>query len=494
MSFFKNIPSSLALKPGGAGLEEPTAASGHSFQDKFAPPKQVTAFCAIALVECFVLALASLFCAVAYYSAVYPDSGFIWKYAFVALLIGVTDVSVSALLGQFNYIRKQRRDRFLWSGLLSVILTFLLLIAFLFLFKLTAHYSRGILILQLTGSCLISLAIRSAIFSRFQAAIANHKIPGRRMIVIGDDAHCAYYIERLKILNDNVQIICRNIPDDIKRGRQAPLAMTGFVEQCRALQADDIVILTEKTDKADLSSLVNLVLELPAMVYVIPPYADVYANSRLVELGSISAYAVSTPPLSALDRAIKRIFDICFSVVALILFSPLMLLAAIAVILDSKGPVFFEQIRHGYNNRPIRVLKFRTMLPSSETDFKQATVGDPRITRIGRIFRITGIDELPQLVNILRGEMSVVGPRPHAIPHNRMFIPHIQNFSRRHNVKPGLTGWAQVNGLRGETDTLEKMKRRVEYDLYYIDNWSLLFDLKIIMLTIFSGKTYINAG
>lgn len=492
MSFFKDAPSSLALKSGAIG-PEPRAGCEHNIQDKFTSPKLVTVFCAIALVECLVLALVSLFCAVAYHSTVYPNSAFIGEYTFVALLIGVTEVSISVFLSQFSHAQKQRRDRFLWSGLLSVALTFLLLIAFLFLFKLTAHYSREILILQLAGCCLASLAIRSAIFSGFQMAIAKRKIPGRRMIVFGDEAHCDQYTGRLRILNDNVQIICRNIPDNIRRDRQSPLAMAGFIEQCRMLQADDIVILTGNTDKADLNSLVNSFLELPAMIYVIPPYADVYANSRLVELGSISAFAVSTPPLSILDRAIKRLFDICFAAIALVFLSPLMLLAAIAVMLDSKGPIFFEQIRHGYNNRPIRVLKFRTMLASSEANFKQATIGDPRITRIGRIFRITGIDELPQLVNILRGDMSVVGPRPHAIPHNRMFIPHIQSFSRRHNVKPGLTGWAQVNGLRGETDTLEKMKRRVEYDLYYIDNWSLLFDLKIIMLTIFSGKTYINA-
>lgn len=493
MSFFKDAPSSLALKPGAIG-PDPTDGSEPSFQEKFATPKLAMAFCAIALVEGLVLALTSLLCAVVYHSAAYPDSAFIGKYAAVALLIGATEVSASALMGQFRHVQKQRRDRFLWSGLLSVTLTFLLLIAFLFLFKLTAHYSRAILILQLAGSCLAVLAIRSAIFSRFQAAIAKHKIPGRRMIVIGDKAQCDHYAGRLKLLNDNVQIIWRKIPDDIGRHHQAPLAMANFIEQCRMLQVDDIVILAGKTDKANLNALVHSFLELPAMVYVIPPYADVYANSRLVELGSISAFSVSTPPLSSVNRAVKRIFDICFAAAALVLLSPLMLLAAIAVMLDSKGPIFFEQIRHGYNNKPIRVLKFRTMLATSETYFKQATPGDPRITRIGRIFRITGIDELPQLVNILRGDMSVVGPRPHAIPHNRMFIPHIQSFSRRHNVKPGLTGWAQVNGLRGETDTLEKMKRRVEYDLYYIDNWSLLFDLKIITLTIFSGKTYINAG
>jgi Undecaprenyl-phosphate glucose phosphotransferase len=493
MAFFKDGPDGLALKPSAIRPEQ-ASGSEHRLQDKFSAPRLATAFCAIASVEFLALALISLLCAAAYQYAAYPDIGFIEKYTAVAIFIGATEVSISALLGQFSHVQKQRRDRFLWSGLLSVILTFLLLIAFLFVFKLTDHYSRGILMLQLVGICVVSLAVRSSIFSRFQAAVTKRQIPGRRMIVIGDENHRGQYVERLRILNDNVQIVCRKIPDDVGCKDQSQLAIAGFVEQCRALQADDIVILADKNDHAALNSLVSSFLELPAMIYVVPQFADVYTNSRLVELGSISAFAVSTPPLSALDRVIKRIFDICFAAIALILLSPLMLLAAIAVMLDSKGPIFFEQIRHGYNNKPIRVLKFRTMLANPETEFRQATSDDPRITRIGRIFRITGIDELPQLVNILRGDMSVVGPRPHAIPHNRMFIPHIRNFSRRHNVKPGLTGWAQVNGLRGETDTLEKMQRRVEYDLYYIDNWSLLFDLKIILLTIFSGKTYINAG
>jgi exopolysaccharide biosynthesis polyprenyl glycosylphosphotransferase len=168
------------------------------------------------------------------------------------------------------------------------------------------------------------------------------------------------------------------------------------------------------------------------------------------------------------------------------LLSPLLLMVALAIKLDTRGPVFFRQERHGYNNRTISVLKFRSMFVcDGDAAFVQTAKNDPRITRVGRVIRRTSIDELPQLFNVLRGEMSIVGPRPHATAHNAMFEARILPFSRRHNVKPGITGWAQVNGCRGETNTLDKMKKRVDYDLFYIDNWSFFFDIKIIVQTFF---------
>jgi len=140
------------------------------------------------------------------------------------------------------------------------------------------------------------------------------------------------------------------------------------------------------------------------------------------------------------------------------------------------------------------VFKFRTMITAEENDgFTQTVKKDPRVTRIGRVLRLSSVDELPQLFNVLSGEMSIVGPRPHATAHNKVFEEKISPFKRRHNVKPGITGWAQVSGYRGETDTLDKMQRRIEYDLYYIDHWSFLFDIKIIIMTLFSKKAHMNA-
>jgi len=197
---------------------------------------------------------------------------------------------------------------------------------------------------------------------------------------------------------------------------------------------------------------------------------------------------------------------------------------ALAIKLDSRGPVFFVQERAGarrrradggvaWEPRTFRFIKFRSMVdnadPSLHHEHIESYVNgagetggararfklahDPRITRVGRVLRRANIDELPQLFNVLLGDMSIVGPRPHATAHNRMFEQLISTFSRRHIVKPGITGWAQVNGYRGETDTIDKMRHRVEYDLYYIENWSFLFDMKIIVMTIFSKSVYLNA-
>ena len=178
----------------------------------------------------------------------------------------------------------------------------------------------------------------------------------------------------------------------------------------------------------------------------------------------------------------------------LILVSPLMWAIAIGVKLSSPGPVLFRQKRHGWNGHKIEVWKFRTMRIHQDPDgVTQCRRCDSRMTPFGAFLRRTSLDELPQFFNVLQGCMSIVGPRPHAVEHNLVYRGQIKYYMLRHKVKSGITGWAQVNGWRGETDTLDKMERRIEYDLYYIEHWSLLFDLKIIFLTLFKGFTHENA-
>jgi exopolysaccharide biosynthesis polyprenyl glycosylphosphotransferase len=184
----------------------------------------------------------------------------------------------------------------------------------------------------------------------------------------------------------------------------------------------------------------------------------------------------------------KRAFDIFFSIGALIALSPVMLITAIAIKLDSKGPVIFKQKRFGFNNEVVEVLKFRSMYTDmSDHDAKQVvTKGDPRVTKVGRFIRKSSIDELPQLINVLAGSLSLVGPRPHAVnahTQNQLWDEVVDGYFGRHKVKPGVTGWAQINGWRGEVDNEEKIRRRVEHDLYYIENWSVLFDLYILFAT-----------
>ncbi|MEN0040564.1 MAG: exopolysaccharide biosynthesis polyprenyl glycosylphosphotransferase, partial [Pseudomonadota bacterium] len=205
-------------------------------------------------------------------------------------------------------------------------------------------------------------------------------------------------------------------------------------------------------------------------------------------VGSVPFLDVFDKPIADWDSVMKRTFDIVFSALGLIVLSPLMLLTAIAIKLDSKGPVIFRQKRFGFNNEVIDVLKFRSMY-TDQADVaakKVVTKNDPRVTKVGRFIRKSSIDELPQLVNVLRGELSLVGPRPHAVnahTENKLWDEVVDGYFGRHKVKPGVTGWAQVNGWRGEVDNPEKIQKRVEHDLYYIENWSVLFDLYICIIT-----------
>jgi exopolysaccharide biosynthesis polyprenyl glycosylphosphotransferase len=198
--------------------------------------------------------------------------------------------------------------------------------------------------------------------------------------------------------------------------------------------------------------------------------------------------------LTAAEIAAKRAFDIVAASIATVLLLPLLLGIAALIALDSPGPILFRQRRHGFNQQTFRIFKFRSMTSADDGNvIRQATRNDPRVTRIGRILRRYNLDELPQLLNVIAGQMSLVGPRPHALAHDHEFERKIALYARRHNVKPGITGWAQVNGFRGETDTDEKMAARVACDLWYIDNWSFSLDLAILLRTVFSPKAFRNA-
>lgn len=218
-------------------------------------------------------------------------------------------------------------------------------------------------------------------------------------------------------------------------------------------------------------------------------------NHSITEVAGFPVLNISSTPMAGINRFVKAIEDRVIALVILLFISPLLLFIALGVKLSSNGPVFFKQHRLGWDGRIIKIYKFRTMYLHAEKEgvLTQATMHDKRITPFGRFLRKTSLDELPQFINVLQGRMSIVGPRPHALQHNDLYKESIHTYMQRHRVKPGITGWAQVNGWRGETDTLNKMEKRVEYDLYYINNWSFGFDLKIICLTIFRGFINPNA-
>ncbi len=233
-------------------------------------------------------------------------------------------------------------------------------------------------------------------------------------------------------------------------------------------------------------ALLESVQDTTASLFFVP---DVFGISiiqgRLQDVNGVPVVGICETPFTGTNDLVKRASDIVLASAILVLVAPLLLAIAIGIKLDSRGPVIFKQRRNGLDGEEIVVWKFRTMSSQDNGDHvPQAKRADPRVTRFGAILRKTSLDELPQFVNVLQGRMSVVGPRPHAVAHNAAYRQIIKAYMVRHKVRPGITGWAQVNGLRGETDTLEKMRARVEYDLEYLRNWNLAFDLQIIARTI----------
>jgi exopolysaccharide biosynthesis polyprenyl glycosylphosphotransferase len=210
-----------------------------------------------------------------------------------------------------------------------------------------------------------------------------------------------------------------------------------------------------------------------------------FLATPMLEVGTAWTAELKRAPLSVAEQALKRAFDVLAAGLGIILLSPLLLTSVLLIKLDSKGPVLFTQTRNGFNGRSFRIFKFRTMSVLEDgAHIRQATRDDPRVTSVGRWLRRTSIDELPQLFNVLGGSMSLVGPRPHAVAHNTEYERVVANYAFRYHVKPGISGWAQVNGFRGETSTVDLMEKRVEFDLWYVSNWSFWLDVRILWKTL----------
>ncbi len=261
----------------------------------------------------------------------------------------------------------------------------------------------------------------------------------------------------------------------------------------RTVQLDQIIIVLPTYDHDHVQEILLELSPLATHIDFCPGEMALRVKRPSISyIGKAAFYSIQRHPITGWGVVAKRAIDLAFVIPGLIIFSPLMLVIAALIKLSSAGRIFFVQERHGLNNNVIRVLKFRTMTDVKRDGAHQVVVGDKGVTAIGRILRRTSLDELPQMINVLRGDMSLVGPRPHAVPMNEKYadvVRHNRDYERleryaaRHKVKPGITGWAQVNDLRGITDTHEKIAKRVEYDLHYISNWSLWLDIKIILMT-----------
>lgn len=376
-----------------------------------------------------------------------------------------------------------------WAG------TFALLALAGFFLKVSADFSRFWFGSWFAVGFVLLFALRITV-SRLVRGWARNGTMERRAVIVGGGKAAETLIRAIEAYPDNDIRIC-GIFDD-RDDRRSPPVVAGYpklgnvselIEFARIARIDMLIVSLPLTAE-------TRVLQLLKKLWVLPVDIRLSAHANQLRfrprsysyIGSVPMLDIFDKPINDWDSVAKRAFDIVFSLLGIILFSPVMIATAIAIKLDSKGPVIFKQKRHGFNNEIIEVYKFRSMYVemSDPTARNAVTKNDPRVTRVGRIIRKTSIDELPQFFNALFGSLSLVGPRPHAIAaqsHNKLYHEVVDGYFARHKVKPGVTGWAQINGWRGEIDNDEKIKTRTEYDLYYIENWSLWFDLKILLLT-----------
>ncbi|MBB3657515.1 Undecaprenyl-phosphate glucose phosphotransferase [Rhizobium sp. BK650] len=325
---------------------------------------------------------------------------------------------------------------------------------------------------------------------------ARNGIMERRAVIVGGGEPAKELIRLLEQQADNDIRIC-GIFDD--RGeKRSPIMVAGYpklgtvselVEFVRMTRIDMLIIALPLSAEERIFELLKKLWVLPVDIRLAAHANRLRFRPRAYShVGAVPMLDIFKKPIRDWDSVAKRAFDIFFATIALCLLWPIMVATAIAVKATSEGPVFFMQKRHGFNNEIINVFKFRSMYADMGDPTARAAVtkGDPRVTPVGRFIRKSSIDELPQLFNVLKGELSLVGPRPHAVlaqARDRAFVDIVDGYFARHRVKPGVTGWAQINGWRGEVDNDEKIKFRTAYDLYYIENWSLWFDLKILFLT-----------
>ncbi|MBK8176750.1 MAG: undecaprenyl-phosphate glucose phosphotransferase [Rhodospirillales bacterium] len=324
----------------------------------------------------------------------------------------------------------------------------------------------------------------------------------RNVAVVGASGQAQHLVSRLKLEDAPWKRIV-GIFDD--RRTRISRDVNGFpvlgnlddlVRYVRAGKIHDVVITLPWSADERLVTIIGKLRSLPVHIYLGSDLIGYhFPRHREQLLEGVPVLEIASAPLTGWSGLIKTIEDRVVAGGLVLLLSPLLLGVAIAIRLDSPGPMLFRQKRYGFNNQEIIVYKFRSMYHNRprEAGVPQATKNDPRVTRVGRILRSTSLDELPQLLNVLQGNMSMVGPRPHAVEHNEQYAKLIGGYHGRHKVKPGITGWAQINGFRGETDTLDKMRGRVDHDIFYIENWTLWFDIKIMILTAFAGWTHKNA-
>ena len=360
-------------------------------------------------------------------------------------------------------------------------------VVWLFLSKTSTDFSRLWLITWALATVVMFFAQRLAVYGTLRW-LRSHGYNYKSLLLVGSGSQLAAVRESVHSAPwSGMQIVGELEPDAVaaylngRSGERGP---------------DEVWICASLADEAGIRTTLAALRHSTANIRVVPDFfAMSLINHGVSEIVGIPMLDLSASPFTGMARLLKQVEDYVAATIILMVVAVPMVFIAIAIKVSSSGPVLYRQKRHGWNGQEIVVYKFRTMVVHTEANFQvtQASHDDPRITKLGAFLRRTSLDELPQFINVLQGCMSVVGPRPHALAHNQHYKEVVPGYMLRHKVKPGVTGWAQVNGFRGETDTLEKMAKRVEYDLYYINNWSLFLDIQIILRSFSKGFVSPNA-
>jgi Undecaprenyl-phosphate glucose phosphotransferase len=452
---------------------------------------------ALLVAEALLIVTTAVLTGIAYHVVGYSDPGEIVYYAAVggmtALLFTAPLLFRDELKFQ-DYLdgkRSPARTFMMWNY------AFLCLALIGFMTKTTGGFSRAWLTVFYGVGLVAVITLDAAVGRIVRAALAQGRIATRRLMLIGAESDITRMSHAIDTPHGAFRIVATaTLPSgSLGDGQDRHHLLTEAVDRARALGAEDVVIVTDWSRGELIQDLVEAFAVLPVSVHLgASGIIGGFSDARLARFGQTQALSVSGPPLSPLQEATKRVFDLLVAFVALVMLAPVLLAIGLLVKFDSPGPMFFRQRRRGYNLQEFRIWKFRTMTTMDDGPvIQQATHDDVRVTRVGAILRRLNLDELPQLINVVIGEMSLVGPRPHAVAHDELFETRIAKYRRRLNVRPGITGWAQVNGHRGPTETDAAMRDRVLHDLYYIDHWSIPLDLYILVATVVSRKAFRNA-
>jgi Undecaprenyl-phosphate glucose phosphotransferase len=436
-----------------------------------------------------------------YAGYVVPNEGFEWRY--IGAVLGIAVLAMLAFqtadIYQVQAFRGYEKQYFRLAAAWSVV--FLLAISVTFFARAEEQYSRLWLGSFYVAGLILLLCFRRSVFLLVRHWTKQGRLD-RRTVVVGADERGDALIRKLAAQRDSDVRVLGMFDDRSEERKPNDRARSDSDHRQKLGSVDDLVDFARRT-RIDLVifalpvSAESRILEMLRKLWVLPVDIRLAAHSNKLRfrpraysyIGGVPVLDLFDKPITDWDVVMKWLFDKIVGGIILLLVFPLMLLTAIAIKLDSRGPVFFRQKRYGFNNEMIEVYKFRSMHVDEcdPTASRLVQRGDPRVTRVGAFIRKTSIDELPQLINVvLKGNLSLVGPRPHAVhakAENRLYDDAVDGYFARHRVKPGITGWAQISGWRGETDTHEKIQRRVEHDLYYIENWSVLFDLFILAKT-----------